>query len=62
MATCLVAVVNAHMFDTRVDRGLAYFAMAVAMFMVVKKTKNNIAVCCWFVVCLIVDGNVVCSL
>ena len=24
--------------------------------MVVKKTKNNKAACCWFVVCFVVDG------
>ena len=27
-----------------------------------KESKNNIAVCCWFVVCFVVNGNVVCLL
>ena len=30
--------------------------------LLVKKTKNNIAVCGWFVVCFVVNGIVVCLL
>ena len=27
-----------------------------------KKTKHNIAVCCWFVICFVVNGIAVCLL
>ena len=29
-------------------------------WVVIKKTKKNNAVCCWFVVCFVVNGIVVC--